>query len=187
MDKRSKRRECFANIKQMSAAEKAEFSSSIVSHLSTWPAFEGFETVFSYLALPSEPDLKALSNDTPSLIWGYSRVDETDRLRFHEVASEDRLVEGAFGFREPNPANCPEIDPQKADLILIPGVGFDPASGARLGRGKGHYDRFLSATLARNPNVQLVGVCFSTQITALEPEAHDIPMNRVVTERGWEL
>ena len=46
------------------------------------------------------------------------------------------------------------------ELALIPGLAFDLA-GNRLGRGGGHYDRFL-ATLP--PHTLTMGVAFDAQI-----------------------
>lgn len=186
MDKRATRRECFQRIKALSTQEKSEFSSAIVEHVKGWPVFQQSKTIFSFLSLPSEPDLTSLVEASPDRVWAFSRVDEADRIRFHIVSTASDLVEGGFGFLEPNPELCPEIESRHADLILIPGVGFDPNKNARLGRGKGHYDRFLSSALEDNPSLQRVGVCFSTQLTNLEPEAHDIPMTGIVTEHGWE-
>ena len=47
----------------------------------------------------------------------------------------------------------------------------------RLGRGGGHYDRFLATCGAPT-----VGVCFTEQIVdELPAEAHDVGVGRVVT------
>jgi len=56
---------------------------------------------------------------------------------------------GPWGIREPDLTwqNLPreEVDPKGAalDIIIVPGVAFD-ASFARLGHGKGFYDRYLT-------------------------------------------
>ena len=120
------------------------------------------------------------SNNIQRKTWAFSRVrSDGKRLAFHEVTHPDQLREGEFGFLEPDPEKCPE---QTApDLVLVPGVGFDPTIGARLGRGKGHYDRFLEP---HQGNVAALGICFRVQITQLVPELHDVPMNAVVCEDG---
>jgi 5-formyltetrahydrofolate cyclo-ligase len=67
------------------------------------------------------------------------------------------------------------------DLAVIPGVAFD-RHGARLGRGKGYYDRLLSLML----NAYKIGICFPFQLLEHIPsEPHDVLMNEVVsgTER----
>ena len=64
---------------------------------------------------------------------------------------------------------------------MVPGVAFD-LCGGRLGYGKGYYDRFLKRTRAFR-----IGVCFSSQIVESVPmEDHDIPMQGLVSEKGWQ-
>lgn len=180
IDKRSQRRECFAALKSLPPELKTKASHQICCHIATSPEFLEAETVFSYLALPSEPDLSVLTAEYPEKTWAFSRVlADGERLAFHEVTSPDQISEGEFGFLEPNPDLCPEHS--SPDLILVPGVGFDPVTGARLGRGKGHYDRFLAPFRG---DVTAIGVCFSVQLTKLAPESHDVPMNFVITEKG---
>ncbi len=184
MDKRAARRECFARIKALSVKTKSKYSARIVDHLFSLPEFEVAKSVFTYYAMPSEPDLSGLFHSGPPRQWSFSRVTEHDRLSFHRVESFKELVEGPFGFLEPNPDTCLEVSEESADLILIPGVGFDTANFARLGRGKGHYDRFLEKALKQRPAPALVGVCFQTQLIDLIPESHDIPMATIITEEG---
>lgn len=68
------------------------------------------------------------------------------------------------------------------DVLLVPCVGFT-AEGFRLGYGGGYYDRYLAA----HPHVTAIGVAWSLAelpADAFTPEAHDLPMMAVVTERG---
>lgn len=70
-----------------------------------------------------------------------------------------------------------------ADLILAPAVAVD-RSGTRLGHGKGYYDRAL---VHRRPEVPLVAVVHETEVLeagALPCEAHDVPIDAVLTEAG---
>jgi 5-formyltetrahydrofolate cyclo-ligase len=75
----------------------------------------------------------------------------------------DRWSRGRFGVPEA-PATEP-LDPATIDLVIVPGIAFDPA-GNRLGRGKGFYDRFL-----RDPRLgaTTIGVCFEEQVVAQVP------------------
>lgn len=67
-----------------------------------------------------------------------------------------------------------KVDPA---WLLVPGLGFD-LSGARLGRGKGHYDRFL-----QTHDVLKVGIAWSQQILQKVPmEEHDCHMDFIITE-----
>jgi 5-formyltetrahydrofolate cyclo-ligase len=68
----------------------------------------------------------------------------------------DPLVAGAFGIIQPK-ASAPEVEP---DLILVPLIAVDP-HGARLGRGKGHYDRVIAKS--KRSGAKLIGVGWPMQ------------------------
>ena len=60
---------------------------------------------------------------------------------------------------------------------IIPGVAFD-RHGARLGRGKGYYDRLLPQL----SNAYRIGICFPFQMLEhLPSEPHDVLMNEIVS------
>jgi 5-formyltetrahydrofolate cyclo-ligase len=60
----------------------------------------------------------------------------------------------------------------------VPGVAFD-ASGRRLGRGGGSYDRALAA---RGAATLAVGLAYDEQVVDEVPtDAHDVPVDVVVT------
>ena len=63
--------------------------------------------------------------------------------------------------------------------MFVPVVGYDP-QGYRLGNGGGFYDRTMAA---RKPRPLAIGIGFtSLAMPSLKPEAHDTPMDVVVTE-----
>ena len=67
-------------------------------------------------------------------------------------------------------------------LLLAPVVGFDPQR-YRLGYGGGYFDRTLAALSGART---VIGVGYDTQALAtIHPLAHDIPMDRIVTESGF--
>jgi 5-formyltetrahydrofolate cyclo-ligase len=76
------------------------------------------------------------------------------------------------------PAGAPEVALDEIDCVVMPGVAFSE-DGLRLGRGGGYYD----ATLERMPRAARVGLAFEAQIVPTLPrEAHDAPLDAVVTE-----
>lgn len=183
MDKRVLRRSCFSAIRALGREEKTRQSRAIIRVLETSPVFARASLVFSYLALSSEPDLDGLTLGNSAKTWAFSRVRSDGKaLSFHEVRSKEQLREGAYGFLEPDPERCPVRT--APDLVLVPGVGFNPENGARLGRGKGHYDRFLAPLVSAADPPEIYGVCFDCQLISLTPESHDIPMNGIVTPDG---
>ena len=77
-----------------------------------------------------------------------------------------------------------EIDAEQCaiDLVIIPGMAFD-RSGARIGRGNGHYDRLLRMNILSS--AFKLGLAFEFQLMDEMPvEAHDVQMDAVVTEEN---
>ena len=65
-------------------------------------------------------------------------------------------------------------------VIILPVLAFD-ATGARLGRGGGHYDRTL-AGLRKKCHLRAIGLAFDEQMVEKCPvEPHDAPLDMVVT------
>lgn len=92
------------------------------------------------------------------------------------------LEESSFKIMEPklslidNPNRL--ISPEKIDIIIIPGVGFD-RNGNRLGYGKGYYDRFLPLC----KKALKIGLCFSEQlIDEIQTEPHDQKVDLIITD-----
>ncbi|HTH62440.1 MAG TPA: 5-formyltetrahydrofolate cyclo-ligase [Paraburkholderia sp.] len=74
------------------------------------------------------------------------------------------------------------------DLLLVPCVGFD-ADGYRLGYGGGYYDRTLAAWPGATPPVT-VGIAYEAcriETGLLAREAHDLPLDAIVTDAGSHL
>jgi len=86
------------------------------------------------------------------------------------------MKSGIWGI--PVPA---EGEPVLPATLLVPLVGFD-RQRYRLGYGGGFYDRTLAVMPARP---RTVGIAFElSQIPTIYPQAHDIRMDLIVTERG---
>lgn len=78
----------------------------------------------------------------------------------------------------PFPGEGPNLHP---DLLLIPCNGFDER-GYRIGYGAGHFDRTLAAM---QPRPLAVGIAYElARLPDTEPQAHDLPMDWLVTEAG---
>ena len=101
---------------------------------------------------------------------------ENGLLSFRIFETDTDLVPDAAGMAAPDthaPARHPSV-------IILPLLAFD-ASGARLGRGGGHYDRTL-AGLRKKCHVRAIGLAFDEQMVEKCPvEPHDAPLDMVVT------
>ena len=97
-------------------------------------------------------------------------------LVFREWHPGVELATGALDIAYP--VGSPELVP---DAVLLPMNGWDQG-GYRLGYGAGFFDRTL-ASLAKKPVT--IGVSYElTRLDTIYPQAWDIPMDYVVTERG---
>lgn len=107
-------------------------------------------------------------------------VERDAPMAFHRWAPGDAVRSGRFDI--PVPESQIDVEP---DLLLIPCVGID-AARFRLGYGGGFYDRTLAGFEARGARRPLtVGVAFDAcRVDALPHEAHDIPLDVVITESG---
>ncbi len=79
----------------------------------------------------------------------------------------------------PAPSTGPAVVPE---VVLVPCVGFT-RSGYRLGYGGGYFDRWL----AQHPGTTAVGIARADAEVAdaeFAPQAHDMPLAIVLTERG---
>ena len=97
-----------------------------------------------------------------------------DDIQFYIVPNLEKLEKGSFEIMEPKDS-CEKA--KKIDCVLIPTVGASKL-GARLGYGKGYYDRFLSSTDAVK-----ISLTYSKQIVKSIPnDSHDIKIDWIVTE-----
>ncbi len=93
----------------------------------------------------------------------------------------DPLVPGPFGIMQPKPT-APPVEP---DLILVPLIAVDP-HGARLGRGKGHYDRVIGKL--KRSGARLIGVGWSTQRLqdTIPTDPWDVHLDAFASPEGLE-
>ena len=108
---------------------------------------------------------------------------ETRPRNFIRQRIDDDLAKGRYGIDEPT-AEIRErpdrrVDIASVDLVIVPGVAFD-SSGARLGHGKGYYDKLLENAKPETPRVALAFEC--QMFEEIPMQDHDIFMDKVVTE-----
>ncbi len=97
-------------------------------------------------------------------------------LTLHRVPHLTSLRAGPFRLQEPGPGAV-VVPPADVAVALVPGLAFTRA-GARLGRGKGFYDRLLPLFPA---TTKRIGVCYACQLVdSLPLDDHDMPVDEVV-------
>jgi 5-formyltetrahydrofolate cyclo-ligase len=110
---------------------------------------------------------------------------EPDALVLYRLETMEDLAPGTWGILEPNREVRESADRRveigAVDLVMVPGVAFDP-NGGRLGHGKGYYDKLLAGA---GRNTCAVAVAFECQVFPEVPVGpHDVRMDAVITEAG---
>ncbi len=148
-------------------------------HVLGHPWFHQAKTVMAYAAMPGEANLGQVLRETleqgKRLVLPRCEPDGTMTARL--ISDLKELVPGTMGISEPQ-EDAPKVMPEEIDLVLVPGMAFDPLGG-RLGRGKGYYDRFLAEYPGKS-----VGICYHGNLLEAVPmEGHDKTMDAVVTDQ----
>lgn len=164
----------------LSAASWREKSDRLSDHLKASSQFAQAQTILSYFSIRQEPDLSLLLSEAKQ--WGFPRCVDRALVWHHwSPQSELPLQTGTFGIQEPHP-DCPVIEPDQVDLILVPAVACD-MRGYRLGYGGGFYDRLLSSPAWAEKFT--IGIVFeSAYVSELPSDPWDVPLRAVCTETG---
>lgn len=138
------RKEMRERIKNLSAEERVKQSQVICQRILNSVQWKQAKCLLLYFPLKDEPDIsslfaKGLSEGKLCYLPQYnSNVNEYSIAPVGDIERDIRI--GKYGIKEPITCATEQKD---IDIILVPGLCFDP-TGARLGRGKGFYDRLLS-------------------------------------------
>ncbi|MEC9373154.1 MAG: 5-formyltetrahydrofolate cyclo-ligase [Planctomycetota bacterium] len=173
-----------SRLAEVSPEELHRLSAQACDRLMKSDFFAGARTVMLYLPIPGELDISPVALRcfqtgrtvcAPRVNW------EHHRLMPMEIHCLDTGVEvRRHGLREP--VEGAPVPLEEIDLVIVPGLAFD-VSGNRLGRGGGHYDRFLARPELRSLAVRC-GVCFDFQIVDEAPTLDtDVRLGAVVTDR----
>jgi 5-formyltetrahydrofolate cyclo-ligase len=164
--------------------ERAAASSDLIERrLLASKLYRDASGVVLYAAVRNEVSTDRILND--ALVSGratfYPRVDiATGTISARRIHSGAELSQGAYGILEP--AESAEVLDSKSFakiLVCVPGVAFG-IEGQRLGRGGGHYDRFIGQL---GGEAITVGLAYSFQLLDRIPETDlDRRLNFIVTE-----
>jgi len=165
---------------QLTREEWQTKSDRLCHHLCESVLFQQAQTILTYCSVRQEPDLTPLL--TQPKTWGLSRCVEQTLVWHHWAAdTSPPLQTGQFGILEP-PPECPTLQPQQVDLMLIPAVGCD-RRGYRLGYGGGFYDRLLSQPAWAK--IPAIAILFDFAVVSVLPnDSWDQPLSHICTESG---
>ena len=179
-DKGSLRIHYLKLLKEQNKEERSRNSRLIAEQFWRLPEIQRARTILFYASMPGEVDTLAMIEKACFLGKRVSLpiVEQIQRKLIPTlISSMEDVHESTYGIAEPH------FDPDKAialkdlDVVIVPGLAFDKQHH-RLGRGKGYYDRFLSAL---PETVTTVGLAFDFQLTeSLPTEAHDMRLQQII-------
>ncbi len=174
-----------AELRKLAAARRsalvgrASLSTVICTRLLGLEQFVAAQAIHCYLPIRSEVDVRPVV--AAALAAGKAvaipvTVGGTLEHSWIDGLEPERFTPGVLGT--PRPRTLRPAREGDWSLTIVPMLAFD-RDGYRLGYGKGLYDQLLAAI-----DGYAVGVAFAAQeVEALPHEAHDIPLDLIVTER----
>lgn len=188
-EKRALRRDLRAALDAVSADEKARAGRAVAALLAPLLAAVRPGPVAAFASTARELDTAPVDDAlrAAAITRLLPRING-DTLVFH-VVPPDRaihtLARDAHGIPTPDAA-WPAMDLAPCPLVLVPGCAFAD-DGARIGFGRGYYDRVLGA-LARAPRPVVLGVALDVQrVPHVPSEPHDVRVDALVTPSGFAV
>lgn len=157
---------------------KKEASDKITSCLLESDIYKNCERICLYMSafgeVSTEKILTHALSSGKTVCVPISRPNSTLRLSL----ADGSFTSGLYGIREPAKVNYTDFS--FPELIIVPGLAFD-LSCARLGFGKGYYDRFLAEAKGTS-----IGLGYSFQLLDRIPtDEHDVFLDAVITENNF--
>jgi 5-formyltetrahydrofolate cyclo-ligase len=168
-----------AAARRNSLAGRASMSTAICARLLGLEQFVAAPAVHCYLPIRSEVDTRPIV--AAALAAGKAvaipvTVGGALEHSWIEALDPTQFTPGVLGT--PRPRTLRPAQPGDWSLTIVPMLAFDRTC-YRLGYGKGLYDQLLASH-----GGYAIGVAFAAQEQAALPhEAHDIPLDLIVTER----
>jgi len=160
---------------ELRAALEAELARLVLPHLA------GARTVAAYHPLKDEISPAAI----------LAELGPGQRHAFPWFAHRDAQFVWREGpASEPSPWGVlqppPEAEALAPDIVLVPIVLAD-RHGARIGHGKGHYDRALAHLREGGTAVTTIGLCWESQLSdlALPADPWDVKLDAIATPKEW--
>ena len=154
-----------------------EFDRQLSQQLGQLCLDQNVRTVAAYFPIQYEPNIRdfldwALAQGIKVMLPSVAGSD------LHWVYFDGMTEFGELGFEEASGQPARLAD---AELIFVPALAVD-LKGNRLGKGKGYYDRALTAVFAGRKRPKVVAVVFENEVLLSVPtEPHDHPIDGVIT------
>ncbi len=170
----------------LSSDEQIEKSKEIFKKLSEREEYKKAQAVLLYLPIQSEVSTQLIAED---LIKDGKRVvlpfyrKAVKKLGVGAVSNiSNDVAPGVLNMLEPKRALRKNFFKSDLDLVIAPGIAFDP-TGGRLGYGSSAFDKFIDEL---KDEIPLIGLAYELQIMDddLPFDYHDIAMDIIITEES---
>ncbi len=180
MDKKEMRKKYLGLRKQMPKEELSLKSKQILSALLSLDAIKNAKTVMLYISYNQEVDTHPLINalkDAGKNVCAPLCDTNSCEMTAYYIDGLSSLVSGAYGILEPKPEK--KANEEDIDCVLVPGCVFG-RNFARIGYGKGYYDRFLP----KAKNAVKIGLCYDfCLVDSVKADRYDAYVDIIVTEK----
>ena len=166
--------------KNINEAEREKKDEILFNKVTALEAYKHSDILLTYYPVKGEVNILPIVFDAlkkgKRVAFPISNTDKCT-LSFRYVNSLDELVIGAYSIPEPA-MNALPFENKENTLCIVPALAFD-STGARIGYGKGYYDRFLSSFEGI-----CLGVCYSEFLLDNIPiELTDRLVDIVITDK----
>ncbi|MBR5156384.1 MAG: 5-formyltetrahydrofolate cyclo-ligase [Clostridia bacterium] len=180
MNKIELRKKYLGLRRQMPKEELNAKSEQILSALLSLDAIKNAKTVMLYISYNQEVNTHSLINtlkDADKNVCAPVCDTESCEMTAYYIDGFNSLVCGAYGILEPKPEN--KANEEDIDCVIVPGCVFGK-NFARIGYGKGYYDRFLP----KAKNAVKIGLCYDfCLVDAVAANRYDEYVDIIVTEK----
>ena len=167
------RSEIIEKRKALSDAEVKHLSFEAQNRLCAMECFKMAKSVMLYIPIENETATYVILSRCIAKKVYAPRITGDGEMVAADIS--DGMKKGKFGIEEPVGRDYDS----NIDLYVVPGVIFSE-NGARVGRGKGYYDRFLAGKRGVK-----IGLCYSFQMqNDIQMKNTDIFMDFVVNDKG---
>lgn len=187
-EKKALRKEILTRRKNIDAAEKEEMDKKILNRFFESKYYKEAKNIFIYISYDSEINTREIINKAfkdGKKIYVPRTEFETRLMDAVEITSFDNLIKSSYGILEPS-MEVLQVNPNKLDLIVVPGVAFD-RNGGRMGYGAGFYDRYFKKINKDNiKRIVKLALAYDFQVLEKVPmSVQDVPVDFIITEKEF--